>query len=548
MTGVSRDSPVVSRVTMAYFQDTGWYYADYGYCGSLLWGKDKGCSFATGYCLTAGTPPTKTVASSQFCTTVEGASACGYNNIGYGQCNAKAPAPSPIPTPMQYFSGSSTTGGSASTMDFCPFISVFSNTECYDPANQPSANVYGETYVTSSRCFPTSLVAPSYQAQRTVGCYQYACSDNKLKVTVACAANSGCSAAQTLDCPVNGGSLSIPTSLGFSGGGSITCPTYASVCGAGGEIYGGFGPPPGAAPTPPVPVSPPSPSPSPPSPSPSPTPTPPTPTPTPPPPPPATSYVVESSMVLQNVTLAQFTEAVQLQFRITVASSCSSATVTVLVSHVTIISTSRRSLSVVYNVQAQSQAAAATVSQNLVNSVADTSSTGFAALFTNASGIPTTVIISQYPTVATNTPVTDPSKTWQDWWNEFSDSEKIGIYIAAGFGSLILIMAFGVCISWNWDRSRNRSEERLERKQVIFNDLPVARVDTGMGTPAVHVEDVEIIPGLAVQQQSELRQAPCALTNNRSCFDLSAAPAPAVPALEQKFEYAGPYTAGKERL
>jgi len=253
-------------------------------------------------------------------------------------------------------------------------------------------------------------------------------------------------------------------------------------------------------------------------------------------------------MVLQNVTLAQFTEAVQLQFRITVASSCSSATVTVLVSHVTIISTSRRSLSVVYNVQAQSQAAAATVSQNLVNSVADTSSTGFAALFTNASGIPTTVIISQYPTVATNTPVTDPSKTWQDWWNEFSDSEKIGIYIAAGFGSLILIMAFGVCISWNWDRSRNRSEERLERKQVIFNDLPVARVDTGMGTPAVHVEDVEIIPGLAVQQQSELRQAPCALTNNRSCFDLSAAPAPAVPALEQKFEYAGPYTAGKERL
>lgn len=258
-------------------------------------------------------------------------------------------------------------------------------------------------------------------------------------------------------------------------------------------------------------------------------------------------------MLLQNVTLAQFTATVQLQFRISVASACSSATVTVLVSHVTIISTSRRSLSVVYNVQTQSQDQAATVSQNLVNSVADTSSTGFAAQFTNASGIPTTVVFSQYPTVATNTPVTDPSKTWNDWWNEFSDDEKIGIYIGVAFGALILIIAFGVCISWNWERSRNRSEE--QHKQVIFNDLPVARVNTGMGAPAVHVEDVEVTPAPAVQQQTELRQAPCAPTNNRSCFDLSTQhwnqpgdPAPAIPALEQRFEYAGPYTAEKEQL
>jgi len=247
MTGVSRESPVVSPVTMGYFEDTGWYIADYAYTGTLQWGKGKGCSFATGKCLTAGNPPTKTVATSQFCTTLKSVNTdeCGYNNVGWGVCNAQSNSPAP-PSPMQYFSTSPAVGGAGSTMDSCPFVAPYSNGQCQDSADQPTTSFKGETYGKSgvpnsgtgysSRCFPSTLVASGQSFARNVGCYNFACNSTLLKVTVACAHGATSCTAQTLDCPTAGGALSVPNSLGFTAGGSITCPTYASVCGTGGEV------------------------------------------------------------------------------------------------------------------------------------------------------------------------------------------------------------------------------------------------------------------------------------------------------------------------
>ena len=53
-----------SRVTLAYFEDTGWYKADYAYAQTAHWGYKAGCAFATGSCISGGV----SASPSHFCT------------------------------------------------------------------------------------------------------------------------------------------------------------------------------------------------------------------------------------------------------------------------------------------------------------------------------------------------------------------------------------------------------------------------------------------------------------------------------------------------
>ena len=45
MTGEDNGNPILSGLTLAFMEDTGWYKVDYSVEETLYWGKNKGCKF-----------------------------------------------------------------------------------------------------------------------------------------------------------------------------------------------------------------------------------------------------------------------------------------------------------------------------------------------------------------------------------------------------------------------------------------------------------------------------------------------------------------------
>lgn len=44
------DNIVISKISLALFEDSGWYGVDYSYADELFWGKNQGCAFTDSTC------------------------------------------------------------------------------------------------------------------------------------------------------------------------------------------------------------------------------------------------------------------------------------------------------------------------------------------------------------------------------------------------------------------------------------------------------------------------------------------------------------------
>lgn len=50
MTGTHTQNPIISRITLALMEDTGWYIANYSMAEPMSWGKGLGCDFVMKSC------------------------------------------------------------------------------------------------------------------------------------------------------------------------------------------------------------------------------------------------------------------------------------------------------------------------------------------------------------------------------------------------------------------------------------------------------------------------------------------------------------------
>jgi leishmanolysin-like peptidase len=121
---------VISTITLAGLEDTGWYTADYSYAQKYTWGKGLGCDFATKSCLgfmksqkTNGQPV------DPFCEKKSTLSqvSCSSDRRAIVKCNLVNHTRS-IPREYQYFTGTSgftdRSGGKDVLVDFCPYYQV----------------------------------------------------------------------------------------------------------------------------------------------------------------------------------------------------------------------------------------------------------------------------------------------------------------------------------------------------------------------------------------------------------------------------------------
>ncbi|XP_078001135.1 ciliated left-right organizer metallopeptidase-like [Glandiceps talaboti] len=142
---------VVDPITLAVFEDTGWYKVNYTNAQDLIWGENEGCNFGLASSCDSNT--------NFFCTDT---SNLGCHHLLKDKANC---------TTNDYLEG-------------CGVYKAEETQSCLDPSNGASGNlsVYGEYFDWDSRCFITHSKSSSFPFHSSTGsarCFRTRCNDSE---------------------------------------------------------------------------------------------------------------------------------------------------------------------------------------------------------------------------------------------------------------------------------------------------------------------------------------------------------------------------------
>ncbi|EKF33604.1 surface protease GP63, putative,metallopeptidase, putative [Trypanosoma cruzi marinkellei] len=142
-----------TALTMAAFEDTGFYKANWGMEEPMSWGNNSGCALLTEKCVINGV----TQYPEMFCTTESSLRSCTSDRLGLGRCAMKL-YDTLLPPQFQYFSNPKLGGVPDRLMDFCPYIQPSIKTRCSDG---DKALMRGSRVGPTSRCLRGDGLADS---------------------------------------------------------------------------------------------------------------------------------------------------------------------------------------------------------------------------------------------------------------------------------------------------------------------------------------------------------------------------------------------------
>ncbi|CAA6653468.1 unnamed protein product [Spirodela intermedia] len=211
MTGSVDARSVVSKMTLALLEDSGWYMVNYSMAGDLQWGRHQGAEFVSSPC--------NHWKGAYHCNTTQ-FSGCTYNREAEGYCPI-VNYNGDLPQWARYFPQANR-GGQSSLADYCSYFVAYSDGSCTDASSARAPDrMLGEVRGSSSRCMVSSLVRSGFvrgsMAQGN-GCYQHRCMNNSLQVAVD---------GTWKVCPEAGGPIHFH---GFNG--ELICPAYHELCNA----------------------------------------------------------------------------------------------------------------------------------------------------------------------------------------------------------------------------------------------------------------------------------------------------------------------------
>ena len=212
----------ISAITLAVFEDSGWYTAAYkngdAWVAGKDWGYRQGCAFARDKCSSTNTG---SPAHFYFGSPDISGSLCSVDRSAAAYTKTTA-YPSPLPLHYQYFSSPSK-GGSDSKHDYCPAVIGYSS-PCQSKAS-PSTT-YGEVAGAGSKCHVSTLNNGGSSSSATYGrCYRVTCAGNGLSYSLTAASGA------TATCTTDGAAV---TFSGYSG--AVVCGSPAALCSAG-EVW-----------------------------------------------------------------------------------------------------------------------------------------------------------------------------------------------------------------------------------------------------------------------------------------------------------------------
>ena len=227
MTSIHYDEVVISEITLALFEDSGWYKVNYYTGGLFRYGKNQGCDFLTSYCVYGDISLHK----NEFCIT-EKATMCTPGRTHRAMCGLTT-YPNELNKFYRYFTNSRK-GGYLPQTDYCPVAktnSSISKTYFYQGhCSYGEIELFPETLKYSmgenSICLLSSLTPKNDESLK-----EYPSSFRALCYKIDCYSNSGEKAVRiyignnVIICPVSGG---VQTLEGYNG--FILCPDYNLIC------------------------------------------------------------------------------------------------------------------------------------------------------------------------------------------------------------------------------------------------------------------------------------------------------------------------------
>ena len=215
-----------SDITLALFEDSGWYTVNYDYTTPTTWGHGRGCDFVNQNCITGGVAQFP-----EWCTAADTNNACSSTHTVKASCNF-ATYTNALTSYYQYFT-SPNDGGQDSYTDYCPYAVPFSDGDCKNRGYAPtwySPTAYGEKVCDTCMCFTGTTVRAGRVTSGALRalCYDVTCSDTVATITLG---------TTKVACPVEGGQL--PNISGFTG--YLNCPKFSELCGTRPCINGCWG-------------------------------------------------------------------------------------------------------------------------------------------------------------------------------------------------------------------------------------------------------------------------------------------------------------------
>ncbi|CAG9332394.1 unnamed protein product [Blepharisma stoltei] len=199
-----------SDISLAVFEDSGWYKVNYSILNKPHWGAGKGCRFLKEKCIINEQPN-----FNEFCQNTT-YTQCDYRHLRKGTCNLKQFS-KVIPQAFQYFSDPYL-GGGDQYIDYCPVIKPDKKGNCreIDPYIKYQNETYGETMCENCRCLEGNYTALNKTMIWHAMCHNVTCTQNAAIIHIK---NS------SVTCNFTGGQVKVPGFQGF-----LQCPSSNILC------------------------------------------------------------------------------------------------------------------------------------------------------------------------------------------------------------------------------------------------------------------------------------------------------------------------------
>jgi len=166
---ISPTANIMSPITLALLEDSGWYVANFNNSRISPWGLSVGCDFVTKDCLNKEDSSIPSYGRGFFCND-ESSRGCSPNHnykMGCTLIDYKVYYNSLPQKRFQYFSDYPALGGPEQA-DYCPVFGTATGgkdihqLDCREPTNRPTVNIYSEDYRHDSMCFEVEGSARCY--------------------------------------------------------------------------------------------------------------------------------------------------------------------------------------------------------------------------------------------------------------------------------------------------------------------------------------------------------------------------------------------------
>jgi hypothetical protein len=228
MTSINYDESVISEITLALFEDSGWYTVKYITGGLFRYGKNQGCSFINSHCVYGGISFFK----NEYCIK-EKTTMCTPGRTHRAMCGLTS-YPAELEIYYRYFTNSKK-GGHLAEVDYCPIAKT--NSSISKTYYSQGHCAYGEVELypeslgykmgSESICLLSSLTPKNndetlkdYPSSFRALCYQVECSNigGEKSIIIHIGNNA-------VICPASGGTQTIDGYYGY-----ILCPDYNLIC------------------------------------------------------------------------------------------------------------------------------------------------------------------------------------------------------------------------------------------------------------------------------------------------------------------------------